>query len=210
MIDLDNTLVDRAGAVDAWAGAFSALHELPADAARWIVETDNDGYSDRRVVFQAIRGRFGLDDSIEDLLVSYRRRVVELARLCAGANECLTALRSAGWSIVIVTNGSTGQQNSKIEALGLRDLVDGVCISEELGITKPDERIFRAAAALVDEQLEHAWMVGDSPLLDIVGAARLGVRTAWIRRGRTWSSELAKPDAVLDSLVDLAGVIAGK
>ncbi|MGI9599442.1 MAG: HAD family hydrolase, partial [Acidimicrobiales bacterium] len=85
-------------------------------------------------------------------------------------------------------------------------LVDAVCISGDIGIEKPDPRIYRAAAELTNTPLD-GWMVGDSPVNDVVGAARLGLRTAWIRRGRAWTEAEATPTVIVDRLDQLAAAI---
>ena len=47
--------------------------------------------------------------------------------------------------------------------------------------------------------------VGDDPELDVVGAARAGLRTCWInRRGEAWTHVHARPDLVFDHLGALA------
>lgn len=169
----------------------------------WIVELDQDGYADRRLVFEQIRSRFDLAASVDSLLADYRSRIIELTALTPGATECLRELRSAGHIIAIVTNGSSVQQHAKIDVLGLRSSVDVVVVSEDVGIKKPDRRIFDIAASETGTTLAHAWMVGDSPLLDIEAADRLGVLTAWLHRGRSWSGQDSVPTVTLESLHDL-------
>ena len=214
MFDLDNTLADRAGAVVTWIDEFCAAYQLPADAGPWLLEADNDGYADRATVFEAIVDRFSLDESVEELLAAYRRRVVELVRPTDGAASCLTTLRSAGVTLAIVSNGSSGQQHAKIDHLGLRALVDAVVVSGDHDIKKPDRRLFDIAIESCrfsppSSGAQDMWMVGDSAVNDVVGPAAIGLRTAWLHRGRAWSHESAAPDLTLDSLVDLVPALLG-
>jgi FMN phosphatase YigB (HAD superfamily) len=102
-----------------------------------------------------------------------------------------------------VSNGSSGQQNGKVDALGLRGLVDVVVVSGDVGHRKPDPEIFRLAADRAAADLVGSWMVGDSPVNDVIGPARLGVRTAWIRRERLWTEAGVSPDRTIDSLTEL-------
>ena len=208
MIDLDNTLADRETAVRRWAQEFSHQRELPSGAADWIATIDEDGYADRRAVFEAIRSRYELSDSIDQLLDAYRSRIVELTTLCVGARSCLTALRNDGHLLAIVTNGSSRQQHAKIDALELRSMVDTVVVSADAGIAKPDRAIFEMVADDLKAPLVEAWMVGDSPTLDIEGPAGIGMRTAWLHRGRPWGQRKTTPTVTLDSLADLPGAIA--
>lgn len=209
MLDLDNTLADRETSVRAWAQEFVEDHGLDTEAANWILEQDNDGYSSRQAVFESIHDHFRIKDSVENLLSRYQRRIIELAVPLVGASGCLVRLRAAGFALAIVTNGSSQQQHGKIDVLGFRELVDAVCVSGELGTKKPAPEIFEAAATATGDSLRGAWMVGDSPLHDIVGAQRLGLNTAWIRRGRSWDADLKPPDLTLDTLEELQPGIEG-
>ncbi|MGH1491330.1 MAG: HAD family hydrolase [Acidimicrobiales bacterium] len=212
LIDLDNTLSDRAAVVESWAKEFAQDWSLPNDAVASILETDNDGYSSRREVLASVCERFAIDAPVEQVLAAYQSRVVELSVPTPGALDCLEAMRDRGWKTVILSNGSSGQQHGKIDALGLRSLVDGVCISGDLDVKKPTAKIFHAAAALVGAelsggQLRDSWMVGDSPLHDIIGAERLGMKTAWLDRGRSWSEPSVTPTVTIASLEQLVAAI---
>lgn len=68
LVDLDNTLVDRAGAFAAWASAFTSDRGLGPDAASWLVEADGDGYTPRAVLAERMRARFHLSDDVPHLV----------------------------------------------------------------------------------------------------------------------------------------------
>lgn len=62
---------------------------------------------------------------------------------------------------------------------------DAIAVSEEVGAAKPDPRVFEAAARRCGARLNGGgWMVGDCPTRDIAGGHGVGLRTAWMRRGR--------------------------
>lgn len=213
MIDLDNTLADRAGAVDAWIARFVLDRGLGAEEATWLRELDNDGYSSRLEVFKAIKERFVLSQPLDGLLADYQADVVDLIRPLRGATSCLKVLRAGGWPIAIVTNGSTKQQNAKIDRLGFRSMVDAVVVSETLGIKKPDSGIFEHAATscgidLTNRSAANSWMIGDSALHDIAGAQAMGISTGWLPRGRPWSTEQPPPTLIIDDLTLLPTQLA--
>ncbi len=58
--------------------------------------------------------------------------------------------------------------------------LDSITTSEEVGFAKPDEGIFRAALSKASCEATEAVYVGDSPERDIVGAARVGMRSILI------------------------------
>jgi putative hydrolase of the HAD superfamily len=185
LLDLDDTLLDRTAAYARWARAFAAELGAGPGVAAWLVELDAGGHASREGVAAAIAGRFGAAAG-SDLVDRIRRGLVEHIDPDPAVPPALAAARDAGWTPVVVTNGATRQQERKLHATGLIDLVAGWVISEAAGTGKPDPRIFREAARRVGQDLDGAWMVGDSAVADIGGAHRLGLRSAWVRRSRTW------------------------
>lgn len=207
MLDLDNTLGNRTHAVQQWIREFVDDWALPDDVVSWIDKQDNDGYSARAEVFASVRDRYQISAPTDALLTAYQDRVIELASPTEGAIRCLELLRASSHTIAIVSNGSTRQQHGKIDAMALRPLVDAVIVSEDLGIKKPDPRIFEAAASATGTSLVGSWMVGDSAMNDIVGGHRVGAKTAWLHRGSVWGETECEPTAVLDSLEQLCDAI---
>ena len=107
--------------------------------------------------------------------------------------------RQVPWGIV--TNGPSTMQRHKCQALGLDQIAPFIVISEEVGYAKPDPRIFRDALDATGlAKPEQVMFVGDSPATDIDGARRFGMRTAWVRRGRRFPSDLPPPDLIVDSI----------
>ena len=207
MLDLDNTLGNRAAAVDGWIKAFVAERSLPAEVVPWFLDVDNDGYRARDQVFAEMQREWDLDDRVETLVQEYRSNVGSHTAAMPGAFESLVKLRSLGWTLAIVTNGESAPQHGKIDAIGFRQLVDAIIVSGDLGIKKPDRRIFDAAAEATGESLAGSWMVGDAALHDIVGAAAVGAKTAWLHRGRSWPAEHVEPTVTLDDLTQLVDAV---
>lgn len=100
--------------------------------------------------------------------------------------SALTTLRSNGLKLAIVTNGETAFQSRHIEALGLRDLVDAILISEAEGLRKPDAALFARVARSFGVDPGACLFVGDNPIADIAGAQAAGMQALWFRSGKTW------------------------
>ncbi|NJC64978.1 HAD family hydrolase [Planosporangium flavigriseum] len=190
MFDLDDTLIERSEAFAAWAGEFTTAHGLDEKWTNWLILADahRSGPMDR--FFAMVRKEFGLDESVDALWQQYRRRMPELASCRPEDRRALAELHRTGWRIGIVTNGMTDNQLGKIRNTGLVDLVDAWCISDEVGIRKPDPQIFRLAAQRCGLPIDGGgWMTGDSLPLDITGGHRAGLRTIWIAEPRMAAAE---------------------
>lgn len=186
LVDLDNTLIDRDAAFRDAVAAFLTEHGLPAEDLGWAMTVDAGGYTPRDLVAEAMTDRFGPrvpERAVRTLLDLGAADRVSLAPAVA---EALRRTRATGWTCVIVTNGRTAQQETKIRNTGLDRLVDGWVVSESAGCKKPAPGIFHAAAELAATTLDSAWVVGDSPHADIAGAAALGLTSVWISAGQAW------------------------
>jgi putative hydrolase of the HAD superfamily len=193
MLDLDNTLVDRDAAFREAVVAFLVEHALPAADLDWLLSVDASGYTSRLTVADAMTERYGAavpEDAVRALV---DHGAADRVVLTVATRAALGRAVAAGWSCVIVTNGRTAQQESKIRRAGLDRLVQGWVISEHVGHLKPEPEIFRAAAATVGASLVGAWMIGDSAQADIAGANGLCVPSVWVSGGRSWTETDYRP-----------------
>jgi 5'-nucleotidase len=85
----------------------------------------------------------------------------------------------------IITNGFTELQETRLERSGLKDFFEIHVISEQVGITKPDPRIFEHALFLAGNPVrEKVLMVGDTFETDILGAINAKLDTCWLNPTR--------------------------
>jgi putative hydrolase of the HAD superfamily len=201
LLDLDNTLLDRAGAFRTFAGEFLREIGAPAEDIDWLLDIDADGLTDRWDVAEAVRDRYLLRVSAVDIVEALHDGVVANTRLDPMIAGALKIVGNAGWVPVVVSNGAVRQQEAKIRATGLdRYLADWV-ISEEAGVSKPNPRIFEIGAQRARMRLSGAWMIGDSPEADIGGATGLGLRSVWLHRGRRWTEARYAPTFTADGAI---------
>lgn len=84
------------------------------------------------------------------------------------------------YDLAILTNGIAEVQRSRLAKSALHDIVPHVVISEEVGLSKPDPRIFEHAMNILGHpRRETVLMVGDSLSSDIRGGADAGIDTCW-------------------------------
>lgn len=113
----------------------------------------------------------------------------------------LEALRALGVRTALVSN--VGYDLRPVLAgLGLLPLLDTVVLSYEVGATKPDPALFRAALDALGVSPDAALMVGDHATAD-GGATALGVRTLLLPMSPAGEAH------GLDAVLALAGAGAG-
>lgn len=94
-----------------------------------------------------------------------------------GAMQLVDHLRAHAYNIGILSNGFTDVQYRKLHTVGLDGKVDLVVLSDDIGVNKPDPRLYRhAMQRAADTEPAHHLMIGDNPDTDIAGALRSGWR----------------------------------
>jgi HAD superfamily hydrolase (TIGR01509 family) len=92
----------------------------------------------------------------------------------------LRELKSRGVRIVVLSNIGLDIR-PLLDRVGVSALLDGVVLSFEVGLVKPDPAIYARALELLEVPGSHALMVGDSPR-DDVGGVSLRIRTLILPR----------------------------
>ncbi|MGC5032930.1 HAD family hydrolase [Micromonospora sp. DT229] len=209
LLDLDNTLLDRAGPFRIWAERFLDGIGAPPGDIEWLLSIDADGLTDRWDVADAIRDRYRLRIPSIDLVEELHDGVVEFTRLDPLVACALRIADDAGWMPVVVSNGAVRQQDAKIRRTGLDRYVADWVISEEAGVSKPNPRIFALAAQRVRMPLRGAWVIGDGPEADIGGATAVGLPSIWLHRGRRWSDTRFAPTVTVDTVIAAVAAVMG-
>jgi len=224
--DLDNTLCNWSGGWDSAREqglraafqvlsarhpkiSFSEWHEAfdkaTEDVAHFWEQPIKQGISVGKERSRLVLERLGLEDGelVDPLTEAFYLAVLEQLRLYPDADEVLRALRPR-FTLGIITNGPGDIQRAKVERLELQRRVDHVLISGELGIAKPDPKIFERALELSRVRPGEFLFIGDSLGTDIAGAKGAGVWAAWINRdGLPPPEDNPKADFVLSSLREL-------
>ena len=93
----------------------------------------------------------------------------------------LNSLQSGGYVVGVITNMSQLGQDVA-ERMGFRDSVDFTLSSMDVGASKPDPQMFRAALEQAGVEAAAAVHVGDQIETDIEGARRAGINPILIDR----------------------------
>lgn len=133
----------------------------------------------------------------------YKTEYVKSAVLMNRAREVITHTRMK-YKTGLITNGKNSIQYGKIDQLVIRNEFDLIIVSEEAGIKKPDPRIFEMALDKLLLKPEECIYIGDHPVNDIEGAAKIGMKTIWIKVNQPWNDRiLAKPLYSIDHISEL-------
>lgn len=80
----------------------------------------------------------------------------------------------------VVSNGTVVAQTKKLRLSGLGELMDGVFLSEQLGVEKPNPGFFRQVFDAIGQvEPRQVMIVGDSCTSDIQGGRNAGIVTCW-------------------------------
>jgi putative hydrolase of the HAD superfamily len=123
---------------------------------------------------------------------------------------CLDALTEAGYRLGVIAN-----QPSEVLRAMMRDRLGGyfefLGVSDELGLEKPDARIFAHALREIGAEPSACAMVGDRLDYDVRPAKAAGMRAVWLLRGEApqepTAEQLAEPDAAIRTLAELPAVL---
>jgi putative hydrolase of the HAD superfamily len=226
LFDLDDTLLDYSGGVDAsWEAAVRAcctdgvdpqrLVLAIAETRRWFWD-DPERHRQERVnmlgawqhIVEFALERLGVEaDGLAPAIArDYAARRREAMRLFPDALESLERLRRGGVPLGLVTNGDASQQRDKIERHGLGRFFDAIVIEGEFGAGKPAEVVYRHALAQLGAAPREAWMAGDHLEFDVDAPQRLGLTGVWLDRpGRGLPADSpVRPHRIVRSLRDLA------
>jgi len=227
IFDLDDTILDDSGSVDAcWREVCDAaalrIDGIHPDTLLAEIERHRDwfwsdparhreGRLDLRaattlIVTQAFEG-LGLDrpDLAREIAEAYRD--AREARLCPlpGAVETIEHFRSSGVRLGMATNGSAVAQRAKIERFGLAKYFERIIIEGEFGLGKPHREVYEALFASLGADPSKTWAVGDNLEWDVGAPQSHGAYGIWVdgaARGVPARSEV-NPDRIVRSIREL-------
>ena len=112
-------------------------------------------------------------------------RIPTKGNLVPGAIELLEYLRPK-YRMYILSNGFKELQSRKMQTAGIDKYFDAVILSEDIGVNKPDRRLYEHALGTTSSKPEESLMIGDMFDTDIVGAANSGIDSIYFNpKGKT-------------------------
>ncbi|MEC5191773.1 MULTISPECIES: haloacid dehalogenase type II [unclassified Arthrobacter] len=122
----------------------------------------------------------------------------------------IRALSAAGFRLITLSNGSARIAEKLFSEAGIRDRFDLLLSVEDAPCWKPARASYDYAAAAAGTEPTGMLLVAVHPW-DIHGAARAGLRTAWLNRnGEPYPQHFRAPDITVTALTDLPAALAAE
>ena len=217
--DLDDTLYKE---IDFLKSAYREIAIHAAHGDRQLADKAYgvmlQAYKDGGNAFLRLNELLGIETPISEYLAIYRAHRPDI-HLEEDVVSTLDALKTAGCTMALITDGRSVQQRNKIAALALnRWIADGdIVISEEIGSEKPDEANYRRVMERHPDTGRFVY-VGDNPKKDFIAPNRLGWTTVCLLdNGKNIHLQrladtppLAQPQYTVATWLDMRRVLTSK
>lgn len=219
VFDLDNTLVDfmamKRQAIDA---AITAM----IDAGLNMNFADVKGHIDQIYSEQGIEYQKVFDELLTNVLgridykmlsagiVAYRRAREAALKPYPHVSATLMELVKRGVRLAVLSDAPTREAWLRLCYINFHHIFDHVVTFDDTGRRKPDPAPFQLALKMLDVDAGAAIMVGDWAERDMVGAAAVGMKTAFAKYGDAFGNQTVQADYVLADIKDLLTIVLGK
>ncbi|MXV37504.1 noncanonical pyrimidine nucleotidase, YjjG family [Flavobacteriaceae bacterium Ap0902] len=191
--DLDNTLWDHRGNSEATLRQmfkdyqiteqynldFDAWHEVFYEKNEYLWAELREGHIQK----QTLRDRrfaepfkyFKIEDPTlsEKFDMNYLERMAKMKGEVAGAKDLLEYL-SPYYTLHVITNGFEEVSQAKIDNAELSAYIETLTCADEIGLRKPDPRLFELAASKAGASKEESVIIGDDWIADVLGGTSFG------------------------------------
>jgi len=216
IFDLDNTLTDfmkmKRAAIDAAVdGMLDAGLTIPREevASRIYQVYDREGIEYQQVFDLFLNEALGHIDYkiLSSAIVAYRRARDSYLVLYPHVNITLVELLKRGLKLAVVSDAPRLQAWTRLAHLQLHQFFDTIVAFEDTGERKPSPKPFQRAIEVLGITPSEAIMVGDWPERDMVGAAKVGIKTAFARYGDTFGTIHSGADFELNDILELVAIV---
>lgn len=127
-----------------------------------------------------------------------------------GVMEMLEALHPKV-KMGIITNGFTELQQQRLQNTQTEKFFDIVVVSEQIGVAKPDRKVFDYAFSQMDDlDKTKILMVGDTLASDILGGYNSGIDTCWFNHANLENDTKIQPTYEIKDIRELVRIVEGK
>ncbi len=215
LFDLDNTLID-----------FLKMKRMSCEAAIAAMNGAGLDVPHKKVYKELFKlyGQYGMEDkTVFQKLLKKLTGTVDYKILASGivayrsvrtgfldpypnVDQVLLELKMKGIKLAIVTDAPKLKAWIRLVNMRLQNFFDVVVTFDDSGHYKPSPIPFQIAMKKLGVRPSECVMVGDWPERDILGASKLGIKTAFAQYGNV--KKRAKADYVLKNVGDLVKIVS--
>lgn len=203
VVDIDGTLVDtNYHHAVAWVRAFRDVKVVvPAVKAHRAIGMGGDRLV-AAVAGEHVEAEHG--DDVRAAWADHFNEMLEEIEPLDGAHDFLTALREAGYTVVLASSGKPDHVDHYLDLVGARDLVHGWTTAEDVSDTKPAPDLLTVAMDKAPDPDAETVTIGDS-VWDCQAAKKIHLPTVGLLTGGFSAAELTDAGAVTvyENLPDL-------
>ena len=155
----------------------------------------------RRQSLKELANEFDYSEKMADDGLELFRKIRNQVKLFKDALPTIDKLRQH-FKIGAITNG-----NADLVNIGIDKKFDYIVTAENAGAAKPNKKIFEYAQRVFNLESHEILFVGDTPVVDIIGAQQHGWQAVWFNpNNEKWSEEI-KPAAEVQNLSQLTELL---
>jgi putative hydrolase of the HAD superfamily len=141
-------------------------------------------FEEQRILrIESVLSNWDYNTSLDEAKKLFRMFLVKYEQnwmLYEDALPCLNIVKK--FSLGVISDGQGVQQRSKLTLTEIDSFFDSIIISGEVGISKPQPKIFQLSAKELNLPLNEILYVGDHLEKDALGALNAGMHGVWINR----------------------------
>jgi 2-haloacid dehalogenase len=166
---------------------------------------DTDQATLRVERFRRVASEFGIPGlPLDRISVFYLEALSGQPQLFPGALATVRRLAKT-LPLALITNGIASVQRRRFGASPITRYFQSVVISEEVGIAKPDPRIFEPALRTIGVEAGDVLYVGDSVTSDMAAARNAGMDFCWLNPNGAAAPPGPPPVCVISVIRELSG-----
>lgn len=140
-------------------------------------------------------------------IVAYRRAREAALIPYPHVYSTLNRLLKMGIKMGILSDAPVKEAWLRLASLNFHHIMDAVVTFDDTGERKPNAAPFLKVLERLEVKPENALMVGDWAERDVIGASKVGMKTAFAKYGDTFNTESHTADFELNDISELIDII---
>lgn len=224
-IDFDDTLVDTTlNNREALADIFTEydlgnyFEDFEAFYTKYLINNTKlwDWYAQGKISKEALKAE-GFSNILKDssnmtlkqsmeVNENFVKKTMTKRNVIENAIDILNYLKPK-YELYILSNGFHEMQYEKIANAGMQSYFEEVFLSDQIGVNKPDPRIFEYALSNARATSKETLMIGDNLTADILGAKNSNIDQAWFNPQQQPDGLGITPTYIINNLLELKAIL---